>query len=41
MAVGAAMMVARTDRGDDMFLAMARRHAAHVEDMDALSLLGR
>jgi len=40
MAVGAAMMVARTDRGDDMFLAMAQRHAAHVEDMDALSLLG-
>jgi hypothetical protein len=40
MAVGAAMMVARTERGDDMFLAMAHRHAAHVEDMEALSLLG-
>ena len=40
MAVGAAMMVARTDRGDDMFLAMANRHAAHVEDMDAEALLG-
>jgi aminoglycoside phosphotransferase (APT) family kinase protein len=39
MAVGAAMMVARTDRGDDMFLAMAHRHAAHVEDMGADALL--
>ena len=39
MAVGAAMMVARTDRGDDMFLAMAHGHAAHIEDMDAESLL--
>jgi hypothetical protein len=40
MAVGAAMMVARTERGDDMFLAMADRAAAHVEDMDAERLLG-
>ena len=40
MAVGAAMMVSRTDRGDDMFLAMAERHAAHVADMDAETLLG-
>ncbi|HZU78543.1 MAG TPA: oxidoreductase family protein, partial [Acidimicrobiales bacterium] len=39
MAVGAAMTVARTDRGDDMFLAMARRAAAHAEDLDALGLL--
>lgn len=40
MAVGAAMMVARTNRGDDMFLAMARRAAAHVEDMGAEALIG-
>jgi aminoglycoside/choline kinase family phosphotransferase len=40
MAVGAAMMVQRTDRGDQMFLAMAHRHAAHIEDMDAETLLG-
>jgi hypothetical protein len=41
MAVGAAMMVERTDRGDDMFLAMARRAAAHVDDTGAESLLAR
>lgn len=41
MAVGAAMMVERTDRGDEMFLAMARRAAAHAEDMDSLALLTR
>jgi hypothetical protein len=40
MAVGAAMMVARTDRGDDMFMAMARRAAAHAEDMDSFALVG-
>lgn len=40
MAVGAAMMVARTDRGDDMFLVMAQRAAAHVEDMGAQDFLG-
>ena len=39
MAVGAAMMVARTDRGDHMFLAMARRAAAHAEDLGALELV--
>jgi aminoglycoside/choline kinase family phosphotransferase len=39
MAVGAAMMVARTDRGDDMFLAMAHRHAAQVEDLGSEALL--
>jgi hypothetical protein len=41
MAVGAAMMVARTDRGDDMFLAMAHRHATHVEDLGSEALLAR
>lgn len=40
MAVGAAMMVARTDRGDDMFLAMARRAAAHAEDLQSFALVG-
>ena len=39
MAVGASMMVTRTERGDDMFLAMARRHAAHIEDMESEALL--
>ena len=39
MAVGAAMMVERTARGDDMFLAMARRAAAHAEDLESLELL--
>lgn len=35
MAVGAAMMVERTDRGDQMFLTMASRHARHALDLDA------
>lgn len=38
MAVGASMMVQRTERGDDMFMAMASRHAAHIVDMDAAAL---
>ena len=40
MAVGASMLVERTARGDDMFLTMARRHAAQIEDLGAESLLG-
>ncbi|MHB8438356.1 MAG: phosphotransferase, partial [Acidimicrobiales bacterium] len=40
MAVGAAMMVERTGRGDAMFLAMAERAAAHAEDMESAKLLG-
>jgi hypothetical protein len=40
MAVGASMVVERTDRGDQMFLAMASRHAAHAVDLDAAALLG-
>lgn len=40
MAVGAAMMVARTERGDDMFLAMARRAAAHAQDLESFTLVG-
>ena len=39
MAVGASMLVERTDRGDDMFMAMADRHATHALDLDSLELL--
>ena len=41
MAVGASMLVERTARGDEMFLTMARRHAAQVDDLDTAALLGR
>jgi hypothetical protein len=39
MAIGASMMVERTDRGDQMFLTMASRHARHALDLDAPALL--
>ena len=39
MAIGASMMVERTPRGDDMFVAMASRHAAQMCDLDSLALL--
>lgn len=39
MAVGASMSVKRTDRGDEMFLAMAGRHARHALDLDAVDVL--
>jgi aminoglycoside/choline kinase family phosphotransferase len=39
MAVGASMMVERTDRGDQMFLTMADRHARHALDLEAPDLL--
>ncbi len=39
MAVGASMMVERTERGDEMFLAMARRHAAQIIDLHSSELL--
>ncbi len=39
VAVGAAMLVQRTERGDRMFLTMLDRHVAHVLDHDALQLL--
>jgi aminoglycoside/choline kinase family phosphotransferase len=39
MAVGASMLVERTDRGDEMFMVMAERHAGHALDLDALALL--
>ncbi|MFC9970870.1 phosphotransferase [Spirillospora sp. NPDC127200] len=39
MAVGAAMLVERTERGDEMFCAMTDRHARHALDLDSLGLL--
>ena len=36
----ASMMVEQTERGDEMFTAMARRHARHAIDLDAEALLG-
>jgi len=39
MAVGASMMVERTARGDEMFLTMARRHAAQIVDLRSHELL--
>jgi hypothetical protein len=38
MAVGASMMVERTDRGDAMFLTMAHRHSRHALDVAAAEL---
>ncbi|MDZ7734679.1 MAG: hypothetical protein U5R31_17795 [Acidimicrobiia bacterium] len=39
MAISASMVVEQTDRGDEMFLTMAHRHATHVHDLDATTLL--
>jgi len=39
MAIGASMIVARTDRGDQMFMAMANRHGQHALDLDAEALI--
>jgi hypothetical protein len=39
MAIGASMNVERTDRGDEMFIAMANRAGRHVLDLDAEALL--
>jgi len=39
MAVGASMMVERTPRGDEMFLTMARRHAAQIIDLSSHELI--
>src|SRR5581483_12203482 len=38
--VVASMIVERTERGDEMFVAMARRHARHALDLGAAELLG-
>ena len=37
MAVVASMIVKQTERGDEMFLAMANRHAQHAVDLDSLA----
>ena len=39
VAVGASMLVAQTDRGDDMFVAMAQRHGRHVLDLESEAVL--
>lgn len=39
MDIIAAMVVQQTERGDEMFAAMASRHARHAIDVDALALL--
>ena len=41
MAVAASMMVERTERGDQMFMTMASRHARHALDLDAADVIGR
>ena len=39
MAIVSSMLVEKTDRGDEMFMVMLRRHCQHVLDTDALSTL--
>ena len=39
MTIVSPMLVQRTDRGDEMFMAMLERHCEHVLDTDALALL--
>ncbi|KUI32508.1 phosphotransferase [Mycobacterium sp. IS-1742] len=39
MAIVSSMLVARTERGDEMFMTMLRRHCEHVLDTDALAAL--
>ena len=39
MALAASMLVERTERGDEMFMTMAHRHARHALDLDAPALL--
>ncbi len=39
MAIISPMLVVRTDRGDDMFMAVLERHAEQVLDLDALAVL--
>jgi Ecdysteroid kinase-like family len=39
MAIVSSMLVERTERGDEMFMTMLRRHSQHVLDTDALSTL--
>jgi hypothetical protein len=39
MAIAASMLVERTERGDEMFMAMAHRHSRHALDLGADRLL--
>ncbi len=39
MAIAASMLVERTERGDQMFLTMASRHARHALDLDAAAAI--
>ena len=39
MAIGASMMVVQTERGDAMFMTMARRHGAQIVDLEAEEFL--
>ena len=39
MAIAASALVVQTDRGDDMFLAMAERSATMALELDAESLV--
>jgi hypothetical protein len=39
MAVAASMLVEQTDRGDEMFMAMANRHGRHALDLAAEALI--
>jgi hypothetical protein len=39
MAIGASMLVEQTDRGDDMFMAMADRHGRHALDLEVDAVL--
>jgi hypothetical protein len=39
MAIVSSMLVAQTERGDEMFMVMLRRHCQHVLDTDALAVL--
>jgi len=39
MAIAASMLVVRTDRGDEMFMAMLARHAQQAIDLQAVELL--
>ena len=39
MAVLASMIVGQTDRGDEMFVTMANRHASQVVDLEAVEFL--
>jgi hypothetical protein len=39
MSIVGSTLVARTERGDDLFTLMANRHGRHTLDLDALSFL--